>query len=243
LVEQLIRNQQVAGSSPIAGSTFHNKTANFALLLPFDQGKGASRSSFGLSGLVRDGSAELHSSCRMTSPVTPPAHAARGTMRRPRRSTRYDAVAVKHKGPILTVRVKDRLATRNRLPSDHVLRVLSEIKGMLGDAGRKAALSEGVIEPDLGIDLLTGFRKGSVQADLAITGHTEIGTLAAVQILGKVQLLRPAPRTKPFYALDPDFETRKKQLGSNLPIERPMPTTPGLPFPVPLPINPSSHPS
>jgi hypothetical protein len=98
---------------------------------------------------------------------------------------------VKHKGPILTVRLTEGLATRNRLPLDHVLRVLSEIKGMLEDASRKVALAEGVTDPDLGIELVAGFRKGSVQADLAITRHTEIGTLAAVQVLGNVQLLRP----------------------------------------------------
>jgi predicted nucleic acid-binding protein len=43
-----------------------------------------------------------------------------------------------------------------------------------------------------------------------------------------------------FYALDDHFQTRKQQLGLTIPVERPMPSRPGLPFPIPLaPFTPS----
>src|SRR5688572_28978798 len=108
---------------------------------------------------------------------------------RPRPKTTY---------PVFTIRFTDGLATRNRLPLDHVIRVLTEIKGMIESVGKQIQRERGVESPsgDFGLELIGGFQKGSVKAALAITRDVEAGSLAAGQVLDTVTRLSATPRAR-----------------------------------------------
>lgn len=90
--------------------------------------------------------------------------------------------------PVFTIRFTEGLATRNRLPLDHVIRVLTEIKGMIETAGKRIQRERGSHDPngDFGLELVGGFQKGSVTAALMLTKNTEAGVLAASQVLDTV---------------------------------------------------------
>ena len=66
---------------------------------------------------------------------------------------RKKSVASPH--PIFHIRFTEGLATRNRLPLDHVIRVLTEIKGMLESVGKQIQRQRGVENPsgDFGLEL------------------------------------------------------------------------------------------
>lgn len=93
--------------------------------------------------------------------------------------------------PIFSIRFTEGLAERNRLPLDHVIRVLTEIKGMLESVGKQVQRSRGSTEPtgDFGLELVGGFQKGSVKAALAITKDVEAGVIAAGYVLDTVTRL------------------------------------------------------
>jgi len=97
--------------------------------------------------------------------------------------------------PVFTVRFTDGLATRNRLPLDHVIRVLQEIKGMIESVGKRIQRERGAEAPtgDFGLELIGGFQKGSVKAALAITRDVAAGVLAAGQVLETVTQLNATP--------------------------------------------------
>lgn len=102
--------------------------------------------------------------------------------------------------PIFTIRFTEGLATRNRLPLDHVIRVLTEIKGMIESVGKQIQREQGSEQPsgDFGLELIGGFQKGSVKAALAITKDVEAGERAAGQVLDTVTRLSSSPpRAKP----------------------------------------------
>ncbi len=97
---------------------------------------------------------------------------------------------------VLMVRFKDGLATRNRLPLEHVIRVLTELKQMIETTGRDAMKRRGLDDatPDFGLELVGGFRKGSLKAHVAITKNPETGIEAAREVLSTIDRLGAKPR-------------------------------------------------
>lgn len=90
--------------------------------------------------------------------------------------------------PVFVIRFMDGLATRNRLPLDHVIRVLTEIKHMLESVGKEVQRGLGDEDPsgDFGLEIMGGFHKGSVKTNLAITKNHAAGMVAARQVLSTV---------------------------------------------------------
>lgn len=98
---------------------------------------------------------------------------------------------------IITVKLQKGLADRQRLPLAHVLGVLEEFRQMIADVGRKIQRERGVPNPtgDFGLEILAGeqgelFKRGSVQAPIAITNNVGVGFLAAqeiVKVLGTLE--------------------------------------------------------
>jgi len=110
----------------------------------------------------------------------------------------------------LTFRVKfDKgLADRNRLPLEHVLSVLSEVKSMIETAGKVIQREKGIEKPtgDFGLELVAGFKKGSIQANIAITRDLRTGRAAAEKILETIDCLEQMvdrSETKEPEGLDP----------------------------------------
>jgi hypothetical protein len=89
------------------------------------------------------------------------------------------------------IRFIDGLATRNRLPLDHVIRVLNEIKSTLETIGKDVQREQGAEDPsgDFGLEIVGGFRRGSVKAAVAITKNQAAGVVAARQFLSTVNSL------------------------------------------------------
>ena len=115
--------------------------------------------------------------------------------------------------PVFSVRFTEGLATRNRLPLDHVIRVLNEIKGLMEEVGKRVQRERGVEEPtgDFGLELVAGFQRGSVQANLAITRNEEVGAIVAQQIMQTVSRLgrpRRLPAGRSADASGGDFDPR-----------------------------------
>lgn len=98
--------------------------------------------------------------------------------------------------PVLIVKLQKGLADRQRLPLDHVIRVLEEVRQMVADAGREIQRDMGIDKAtaEFGLELLAGadgvvFRKGSIQAQVAITSNVETGVLAATRIVETIDSL------------------------------------------------------
>lgn len=100
--------------------------------------------------------------------------------------------------PVFTIRFTHGLATRHRLPLEHVIRVLHEIKGMIEEVGKRVQREHGIQEPtgDFGLELVAGFKRGSVQANVVMTRNTDIGAIVAGQILDTVNRLASKPMAK-----------------------------------------------
>ena len=101
-----------------------------------------------------------------------------------------------HEDPIFVVKLQKGLAERQRLPLEHVIRVLEEVRQMVADAGRDIQRSMGIDRPtgEFGLELLAGtdgvlFRKGSVQVQVALTSNVETGILATARILETIDSL------------------------------------------------------
>jgi hypothetical protein len=97
---------------------------------------------------------------------------------------------------VFVVKLQKGLADRQRLPLSHVISVLEELRQMISEAGREIEKDMGIDRPtgDFGLELVAGnsgivFRKGSVQAHIAITEHVKIGTAAAERIIHTVEML------------------------------------------------------
>lgn len=107
-----------------------------------------------------------------------------------------------HEDPIIVVRLLEGLADRHRLPLNHVISVLEEIRQMVTEAGRAIRNENGDDSaPDFGLELVAGedgvvFKEGSVQASIAITTNVQEGFLAAQKIVKTVELLRVKNPTK-----------------------------------------------
>jgi hypothetical protein len=98
--------------------------------------------------------------------------------------------------PIFVVKFERGLADRHRLPLAHVLSVLEEVRQMIASVGRDIQKLHGIENPsgDFGLEILAGrdglvLKKGSIQAQIAITRDVEHGMLAADSVLSAVQKL------------------------------------------------------
>jgi hypothetical protein len=98
--------------------------------------------------------------------------------------------------PIFVVKLQKGLAERQRLPLEHVIRVLEEVRQMVTDAGRDIQRNMGMDRPtgEFGLELLAGadgvvFHKGSVQVQVAVTSNVETGMLAATRIVETIESL------------------------------------------------------
>lgn len=108
--------------------------------------------------------------------------------------------------PTFTVILKEGMANRNRLPLSDVVRVLSELEGMIRGVGRVVQRENGIQIPtgDFGIELLATasgavFRKGSVKATAAITRDIPNGKRTVQQIISTADALE---RKKPVSVID-----------------------------------------
>ncbi|MEP7365109.1 MAG: hypothetical protein ABI972_17790 [Acidobacteriota bacterium] len=101
--------------------------------------------------------------------------------------------------PIFVVKFERGLADRHRLPLSHVLSVLEEVRQMIASVGKDIQKRSGVqnASGDFGLEVLAGrdglvFRKGSIQAQIAITRDIANGLMAADSVLNTVQKLSRA---------------------------------------------------
>ena len=98
-------------------------------------------------------------------------------------------------GPMrsLTLVVKfDRgLARRHRLPFDHVMNALREVRMMIEEAGIALQREKGIEKPtgDFGLELVGGFVKGSFQVNIALTRDIRTARAAAQEIIQTVDWL------------------------------------------------------
>jgi len=92
---------------------------------------------------------------------------------------------------ILVVKFDRGLARRNRLPLDHVLNALREVRIMIEEAGRALQREKGIEKPtgDFGLELVGGFRKGSFQANIALTRDIRTARATAEEIIQTVDWL------------------------------------------------------
>ena len=88
--------------------------------------------------------------------------------------------------PVFVVNLSQGLANRRRLPLEHVLSILSEVRQMIAETGREVQHAHGHQNPDgdFGLELLAGeggtaFHGGSVEARIAMTTDRENALLAA----------------------------------------------------------------
>lgn len=95
--------------------------------------------------------------------------------------------------PVFVVSLRHGLADRRRLPLQHVLSVLDEVRRMLADAGKAVQSAQGRRNPDgdFGLELLAGddgtaFRAGSLEAKIAITADKANALMAAEMVLDTV---------------------------------------------------------
>jgi hypothetical protein len=101
-------------------------------------------------------------------------------------------------GPLLTIRLSEGLAAQNRLPLDNVIRVLQEVKGMVDEIGHQLAKEAGYEGPPFNLELIGGFAKGSVVANLAITRNPSIGVQAVKEVMETMRAVRAnAPSLTP----------------------------------------------
>jgi len=110
--------------------------------------------------------------------------------------------------PVFTIKLQKGLADRKRLPLSDVLTILEEVRQMIADVGREMQRDRGMERPtgDFGLELLAGtngilFKPGSVQAQVAITTHIEIGTSATQRVVSTIDALS---RKRPIIVTEAD---------------------------------------
>ena len=93
--------------------------------------------------------------------------------------------------PVFTVSLTDGLADRNRLPLDHVIRVLTEMKSLIEEVGKRIQRERGEEKAtgNFGLELDAGLKPGSVQADILITKDINIGVDAAAHVIEMINSL------------------------------------------------------
>jgi len=97
---------------------------------------------------------------------------------------------------VFTIVFAKGLATRNRLPLDHVISTLRELDLMIRDVGKRIQRDKGIENPnaDFGIELLAGprglaFLKGSVKAKAAPTRDVDNAIEAINRVIQTTNLL------------------------------------------------------
>ena len=98
--------------------------------------------------------------------------------------------------PVITIKLRNGLAERNRLPLGHFLIVLDEFRQMMNAVGKRIERYCGLSSPsgDFGLEIVAGesgnaVRPGSVWSPLAITANSAIGVRAAQEIIGTLNQL------------------------------------------------------
>jgi len=111
--------------------------------------------------------------------------------------------------PIFTIKFNKGLADRHRLPFSHVINVLEEVRRMISAVGREIQRESGWDQPtgDFGLELVAGrggvvFKKGSVEANVAITADVQNGVLATQRVLGMVGKLSKPNASASVFAQD-----------------------------------------
>jgi hypothetical protein len=122
--------------------------------------------------------------------------------------------------PVFIVKLQKGLADRQRLPLAHVVRVLEEVRYMIEEAGREVLRDKGIdlSKIDFGLELVAGtsgtvFRKGSVQAVIAITNHVQAGATAAKRIVATIDTLNSMKPSSPSEDLDQHIVRRLNRIG------------------------------
>jgi hypothetical protein len=92
---------------------------------------------------------------------------------------------------IFVIRFDQGLAKRHRLPLDHALSALREVRLMIQEVGRQIQREKGIERAtgDFGLELVGGIKKGSVQVDIALTQDTQNARETAEQIICTVNWL------------------------------------------------------
>jgi hypothetical protein len=98
--------------------------------------------------------------------------------------------------PVFTIKLQKGLADLHRLPFSDVITVLEEVRQMIADMGRDIEHDLGIENPigEFGLQLLAGpqgvmFKRGSIEAQVAITSNVETGTLAAKRVVEVINSL------------------------------------------------------
>jgi len=98
--------------------------------------------------------------------------------------------------PVFTIKLQKGLADRHRLPFADVITVLEEVRQMIADMGRDIEHDLGLEKPigEFGLELLADpqgiiFRRGSIEAQVAITSNVETGVLAAKRVVDVINSL------------------------------------------------------
>jgi len=118
----------------------------------------------------------------------------------------------------LIVSLSEGLALRNSLPLDHVLRVLTELRSMIETTGRRIQRERGIENPtgDFGVELVAGFRRGSVKAMLRFTRDVHNAIDAAEEVVSTVRTLRAEARRRKPPRETPDLDPRVVNKLNNL---------------------------
>ena len=135
------------------------------------------------------------------------------------RTTRAQKGRMALDSPIFVVKFQKGLADRHRLPIDHVIRALEEIRQMISEVGKQIERSRGIESPsgDYGLELLAdergfAFKGGSLQAAIAITHNVQTGIQAAERVLGSVNLLNKKKGPKATREVSPDIVRRLNRI-------------------------------
>jgi hypothetical protein len=83
------------------------------------------------------------------------------------------------------------LARRHRIPFDHALSALREVRLMIEEVGRALQREHGIERPsgDFGLELVAGIKKGSVQVNIALTRDVRYARQTVEKIIGTVNWL------------------------------------------------------
>ena len=98
--------------------------------------------------------------------------------------------------PVFTIKLQKGLADLHRLPFADVITVLEEVRQMIADMGRDIEHDLGIENPigEFGLQLLASpqgviFKRGSIEAQVAITSNVDTGILAAKRVVDVINSL------------------------------------------------------
>jgi hypothetical protein len=120
--------------------------------------------------------------------------------------------------PLFVIKLDQGFADRHSLPLEYVIRTLQEVKAMLEIAGKRLERAHGSEHPKgaLGLELVAGFQKGSVQANLRSTLNEGIFIEAAEEVVQTVQSLGDQPRRAGIAPTPVDIDPRIIRRLSNI---------------------------